>query len=125
MSLSSSAQPPVSKKKQALMPSTPLRRRLRALGHALSPVLRVGKDGLTPGLLRQLTQLLFDHELCKVKLESESPIDRFAAADALGAQPGTNIVQILGRTILVYKRHPQHPRYEGARAKAKEGSSAS
>lgn len=117
MLLTDSAQPPTSKKKQALMPSTPLRRRLRAHGHALDPLVRIGKEGITPGLLRQLNHILFDHELGKVKLETECPVDRFAAAGVLAEQPGVNIVQILGRTILVYKRHPQNPRYEGAKAK--------
>jgi RNA-binding protein len=117
MSPTGPVHPPTSKKKQSLMPSTVLRRRLRAHGHSLNPLVRIGKHGLTPGLLRQITHVLFDHELCKVKLESESPIDRFAAAEALGEQPGFNIVQIVGRTILLYKRHPQHPQFEGARAK--------
>lgn len=124
MSPSGPAQPSISKKKQALMPSTPLRRQLRAHGHALTPLVRIGKDGITPGLVRQLTHILFDHELCKVKLESESPVDRFAAAEALAQQPGVNVVQILGRTILVYKRHPQHPRYEGTRAKTEAAAKA-
>ncbi|MBC8131756.1 MAG: YhbY family RNA-binding protein [Deltaproteobacteria bacterium] len=117
MSLSDVPQPPLSKKKQALMPSTPLRRELRAYGHSLSPLVRIGKEGISHGLVRQLTLILFDHELCKVKLESECPVDRFAVAAALGELPGVNIVQILGRTILVYKRHPQQPKYEGTRDK--------
>ncbi len=117
MSPSASVQAPTSKKKQSLMPSAPLRRRLRAHGHALNALVRIGKDGITPGVVRQLTQILFDHELCKIKLEAECPIDRFAAAEHIAEQPGMNIVQILGRTILVYKRHPQNPRFEGSHAK--------
>jgi RNA-binding protein len=117
MSPAGPVHPPTSRKKQSLMPSTILRRRLRAHGHGLNPLVRIGKNGLTPELLRQITHVLFDHELCKVKLESESPVDRFAAAESLSEQPGFNVVQILGRTILLYKRHPQHPQYEGERAK--------
>jgi RNA-binding protein len=118
-----STQPPTSKKKQALMPSAPLRRRLRAHGHGLSPLVRIGKEGITAGLIRQLAHILFDHELCKVKLEAECPIDRFVAAERIASQPGMSIVQILGRTILVYKRHPQNPRFEGSRAQP-EGATA-
>ena len=29
---------------------------------------------------------------------------------------GVNVVQVLGGAILIYKRHPKHPRYEGRRA---------
>jgi RNA-binding protein len=95
------------------MPSGDLRRKLRAHGHALNPLVQVGKNGVTRGVLAQVAQALFDHELIKVRIGTECPEDRFAIADALSEQPGTNVVQILGRVVLVYKRHPQKPRFEG------------
>ena len=111
--------PPTSPKKRSLMPSTKLRRALRGHGHHLSPVVQIGKGGASPAVLKQVEQALADHELVKVKVDADSPDDRFAAADQLAELPGANIVQILGRAILVYKRHPQKPRYEGKRAEAK------
>jgi RNA-binding protein len=98
------------------MPSGDLRRKLRAHGHSLNPLVQIGKSGVTPGVLAQVAQALFDHELVKVRIGTECPVDRFAVADELGAQPGTNVVQILGRTVLVYKRHPKKPRFEGKAA---------
>ncbi|MES1172386.1 MAG: YhbY family RNA-binding protein [Bacteroidota bacterium] len=109
---------PTNPKKRALMPSTELRRRLRGHGHALEAIVHVGKEGVTRGLVTHLTLALFDHELVKVKLAAECPVDRFAVADKLAEEPGVNVVQILGRTILVYKRHPQKPRFEGKRMPA-------
>jgi RNA-binding protein len=104
---------PTNPKKRALMPSSPLRRRLRAAGHHLSPVVQVGKEGVTEAVLRQLDQALLDHELVKVKVGTESPEDRFEAADALlSGVPEASLAQILGRTMLVYRRHPKKPRYE-------------
>ena len=64
-------------------------------------------------MLKQVEQALADHELVKARVDADSPDDRFAAADALGALPGVNVVQVLGGAILIYKRHPKHPRYEG------------
>jgi RNA-binding protein len=107
-----------SPKKRALMPSTKLRRALRGHGHHLSPIVQIGKAGASPGVLKQVEQALADHELVKVKVDADSPDDRFAAADELAALPGVNVVQILGRAILIYKRHPQKPRYEGKKAAA-------
>lgn len=112
------SQPATTPKKRALMPSTPLRSRLRGHGHALDAIVRIGKAGVTPAITAHLTHALFDHELVKVKLEAECPDDRYTVADQLGEQPGVNVVQILGRTILLYKRHPQEPRFEGKRADA-------
>src|ERR1041385_2031179 len=108
--------PATSLKKRSLMPSGKLRQSLRAHGHALSPIVQIGKAGVTPAVVKQVEQALVDHELVKLRVDAESPDDRFAAADQLAAQPGVNVVQIVGRAILIYKRHPHQPRYEGSAA---------
>jgi RNA-binding protein len=107
---------PTSPRKQSLMPSTPLRRVLRAHGHALPAVVQIGKAGTNPAVIAQVARALFDHELIKVKLARECPETRFEVAEHLGEGPGVNVVQILGRTILLYKRHPKQPRFEGKAA---------
>jgi RNA-binding protein len=103
---------PTSPRKKSLMPSTPLRRRLRGLGHALTPVVQIGKLGASDAVTKQVNQALLDHELVKVKLGSECPETRFELAEQIAAVPGVNVVQILGRTILLYKRHPKKPKFE-------------
>jgi RNA-binding protein len=94
------------------MPSSPLRRALRAAGHHRSPVVQVGKEGVTPAVVEQLVEALAAHELVKVKVGTESPEDRFEAAERLGREAGAQIAQILGRTVLAYRRHPEKPRFE-------------
>ena len=125
--MTASTSPSSSPKKRSLMPSGKLRRALRGHGHHLSPIVQIGKGGVSEAVLKQVEQALADHELVKVRVDADSPDDRFAAADALAALPGVNVVQILGRAILLYKRHPHKPRYEGHRAdKAdKKGARAS
>lgn len=103
----------VSPKKRSLMPSSPLRSTLRGAGHALSAIVQIGKEGTTPAVLKQLAQALRDHELVKVKVGSECPETRFETADQLAAVPDTLLAQVLGRTLLVYKRDPERLRYEG------------
>ena len=103
---------PANPKKRSLMPSSPLRKALRAAGHHLSPVVQVGKEGVTPAVVEQLAGALAAHELVKVKVGTESPEDRFEAAARLGVDAGAQIAQILGRTMLVYRRHPEKPRFE-------------
>jgi RNA-binding protein len=106
------AVPATSPKKKSLMPSGELRRRLRGAAHALAAVVQVGKEGVTPGLVRQVAAALLDHELIKVKIGSECPDSRFEVAERLGEGPGVNVVQILGRVVILYKRHPQEPTFE-------------
>ena len=115
---------PTNPKKQSLMPSGKLRRALRGHGHHLSPIVQIGKGGASPAVLKQVEQAVADHELVKLRVDADSPDDRFAVADALGELPGVNVVQIVGRSILIYKRHPRHPRYEGRKAKEKEIAAA-
>jgi RNA-binding protein len=109
--------PGTNRKKKSLMPSGDLRRRLRAAAHPLAAVVQIGKEGVTPAVVRQVTGALHDHELIKVKIGSESPEDRFAIAERLGAEPGVQVVQIVGRVVILYKRHPKEPAFEGVAAK--------
>jgi len=105
---------PTNPKKRSLMPSGPLRKRLRAAGHHLSAVVQVGKEGVTEAVLRHLDQSLADHELVKVRVGTESPEDRFETAERLGPGAGAQVAQILGRTMLLYRKHPEKPRFEPA-----------
>jgi len=112
---------PTSPKKRSLMPSSKLRRSLRAHGHALSPLVHVGKAGVSPGVIKQIEQTLADHELVKLKVDTDSPHDRLAVAERLATLAGVNVVQIVGHAVLIYKRHPRQPRFEGAADKARAG----
>jgi RNA-binding protein len=103
---------PINPRKQSLMPSGKLRKALRAAGHHRPVVVQVGKEGVTEPLLRQLEEALLAHELVKVKVGTECPEDRFEVGAIFAAEPGVQLAQILGRTLLVYRKHPQRPRFE-------------
>lgn len=83
---------------------------LRSLGHELSPVVQVGKEGVTDGLVAATARALLDHELIKVRVGAEAPDDRVASAEQLSERTGAALVQVLGRTCLLYRRHPEKPR---------------
>ncbi|MGH7298372.1 MAG: ribosome assembly RNA-binding protein YhbY [Polyangiaceae bacterium] len=85
-------------------------RHLRGLGHALDPVIAVGKNGVTDSLVAQASSALAKHELIKVRVMQEAPVDRRDAAEDLAARTGAVLAQVLGRTFLLYKRHPKKPR---------------
>lgn len=85
-------------------------RHLRALGHSLDPVIAVGKQGVTAGLVRQAQEALERHELIKVRVMGEAPVGRQEAAEDLATKAGAVLAQVLGRTFLLYRRHPDKPR---------------
>jgi RNA-binding protein len=88
------------------------RRALRALGHHLQPVVQVGQDGVTPGVLAAVEEALWDHELVKIKVASDGPDERLEAADQLATATGAEVAQVLGRTVLLYKANPDEPRIQ-------------
>lgn len=86
------------------------RRALRALGNGLKPVVYVGKGGITPSLLLALDAAHASEELVKVRVLDTCPLDRKAAAAALEEASDSLVVQVLGRTILLYRRDEDDPR---------------
>lgn len=86
------------------------RRYLRSLGHALEPVVRLGKKGLDEGIVRAVDAALERHELVKIKLGSECMEDRHPIAERLAEQTNSQVAQVLGGTILLYRRHPREPK---------------
>jgi RNA-binding protein len=88
------------------------RRLLRALGHGLSPVVQLGKGGLSEPLVDAVDRALADHELIKVKLLETFDLDRHDAATELAGRTRSEVAQVLGRTILLYRPDPEDPRIE-------------
>ena len=82
----------------------------RNIGHHLDPIVQIGKDGITDALVAATRQALLDHELVKVRVGTEAPVDRKDAGDALATATGSLLAQTLGRTLLLYKRHPREPK---------------
>ena len=93
------------------------RRHLRALGHALRPIVQVGRDGLDDGLVAAVDRALTDHELVKVKLGEGADLDRHEAAADLAARTHSEVAQVLGHTVLLYRPHPDEPEIELPRAR--------
>ncbi len=82
-------------------------RHLRGLGHALDPVIALGKAGITEAFVAETKRALVKHELVKVRVQGEAPVDRKEAAAEVAAQTGAELVQVLGRTFLLYKKNPE------------------
>jgi RNA-binding protein len=85
------------------------RRYLRGLGHHLEPVVQVGKEGITEGLVQATDAALLQHELIKIRLGDAAGDDRHSIGDALADAAGAELVQVLGRTLLLYRRREEEP----------------
>jgi RNA-binding protein len=76
---------------------------LRGLGHHLQPVVLIGREELSERLLASVEVALEDHELIKVKLQEGCLTDRREVASRLAELSRAQLVQVLGRTILLYR----------------------
>ena len=85
------------------------RRYLRGLGHALRPIVQVGRGGIDDGLVAAIDQALADHELVKLKIGEGADLDRHEAAEDLAARTKSEVAQVLGNTVLLYRAHPDDP----------------
>lgn len=94
------------------------RRHLRALGHELKPLVQVGRGGIDEGLVAAVDQALADHELIKVKIGDAAELDRHEVAEALATQTKSEVAQVLGYTVLLYRADPEDPQIKLPRAKA-------
>ncbi len=86
------------------------RHHLRGLGHALSPVVQVGKGGLDEGLISAVDRALADHELIKVKVGDTAALDRHEAAEQLAADTHSEVAQVIGNIVLLYRADPEDPK---------------
>jgi len=83
------------------------RRHLRGLAHKLRVVVQVGKGGLDDGVVAAVDRALLDHELVKVKV---SEGDRFEVAEALAATTKSEVAQVLGNVVVLYRADPEKPK---------------
>lgn len=85
------------------------RRHLSGLGHALQPIVVVGKEGVTEGVVAALKQALLDHELVKVRVGNSATEDRKDVAAELAKSTEAELASVVGKTMLIYKAHPEKP----------------
>jgi RNA-binding protein len=97
------------KKRKAPVLTGKQARHLRGLGHHLKPMAMLGKEGITDNLIAAVEAVLTVHELLKVKMQENCPLDRKEAAEQLGEQTGAAVAQLLGKTFLLYRPNPDLP----------------
>lgn len=106
------------------------RRALKALAHALDPVVMIGDHGLTPAVILEIERNLKAHELIKVRASTGDREARESwlheICQALHAAP----VQHIGKMLVIWRKQPAPaevklaPRRSDRRTGAKAGVKA-
>ncbi|HLN60846.1 MAG TPA: ribosome assembly RNA-binding protein YhbY [Symbiobacteriaceae bacterium] len=85
------------------------KRFLRALGVTMTPVLTIGKDGVSENVINQADGVLFTRELIKGRVLNTSPEGPQEVAEQIAEATGSELVQVVGRNFLLYKPNPEKP----------------
>jgi RNA-binding protein len=80
---------------------------LRGLGHHLKPLVMLGRDGVTDNVISAVNAVLDAHELVKVKIGNGCHLERREAAGIIKERTGSEIIQILGKTFLIFRENPE------------------
>jgi RNA-binding protein len=83
------------------------RKYLRELAHALKPIVQIGHEGVSEGVLGAVAQALLDHELIKVRMHD--PEDKKGMAAELAERAGACLCGLVGHTAILYRPHPEEP----------------
>jgi RNA-binding protein len=86
------------------------KKHLRRLGHALHPVVLVGRHGLTPGVTEELRLALEHHELVKLRARAGNREDRDAILNELARLTGSEFVFRIGNVALFYRKNDKLPK---------------
>lgn len=77
--------------------------RLRKESTLLEPTVQIGKNGITGTVVSELKRQL-EGGMVKVKLLKTAGIDRHECATRLAEQTGSDIVDVRGGSIALYRR---------------------
>ena len=83
---------------------------LRSMANTIETILYVGKDGITPGTVKEAFDALEARELIKGCVQQGAPLSAKEALESLCAQVGAEPVQCIGRRFVMYKPSRENPR---------------
>jgi RNA-binding protein len=80
------------------------KKHLKGLAHSLKPVVQIGKDGMTDGVIRAVDEGLLQHELIKIKFTDFKDKDQKEALTCeIEIKTGSERVGMIGHTAILYR----------------------
>lgn len=83
--------------------STKQKQFLKGLAHHLSPVVMLGGNGLTEGVLAEIDNALNHHELIKVKIAGADRETKQLIIDTIVRETQSSNVQTIGHILVLYR----------------------
>ena len=87
-------------------------RKLRSLGMTEEAIVMIGKEGVTPTVVASAREAIKRRELIKVRVLQNAPDEPEDAITVLAERADANLVQVIGRNGLLFRRNFDKPRIE-------------
>lgn len=77
---------------------------LKGLAHTIKPVVQLGNNGLTEGVLAEIESAINHHELIKVKIPTDDKEEKALIVDAIVRETGAVKLQAIGHVLVLFKQ---------------------
>lgn len=93
---------------------------LRTMANALKPLMQLGKEGLTEEFIQQYNEMIESREIIKINVLENSGEAAKDIAQALAEKTGSEIVQVIGHKIVMYRASATDPKIDLVRLVVRE-----
>lgn len=85
---------------------------LKGLAMNIDPIFQIGKSSLTPEVIEAVSESFHTRELIKIAVLKNCMNDPKEIAEILAERTGSQVVQVIGRKIVLYKENKDHKKIE-------------
>ncbi len=83
---------------------------LKGLAMNIEPILQLGKGSVSPEYIEAVNEAFNTRELLKISVLKNCLDDPRMVADMIAVRTGSEVVQVIGRKIVLYKRDKKDPK---------------
>ena len=85
---------------------------LKGLAMNIDPIVQIGKGGVTPEMTNGVLECFNTRELIKLTVLKNCLEDPKAIAETLADRTRSEVVQVIGRKIVLYKKDKDNPKIQ-------------
>lgn len=85
---------------------------LKGLAMTMDPIINVGKNSVTPELIQSIDEAIKKRELIKLSILKNCLDDPKEIANTIAERTKSQVVQVIGKKIVLYKRNNKNPKIE-------------
>ncbi len=82
---------------------------LRSIAQTTDPIFQVGKSAVSPEVVGAISEAFNTRELIKITILKNCPEDVKTAGITLAERTRSDLVEVIGRKVVLYKRFQENP----------------